>query len=55
METAEQLAFLTERGCDYYQGHFFSCALESSAFIELALSRRDGAASISHPARAAAD
>ncbi|MBK7471751.1 MAG: EAL domain-containing protein, partial [Betaproteobacteria bacterium] len=30
VETAEQLAFLTERGCDYYQGHYFSEPLESA-------------------------
>ncbi|MBK8742611.1 MAG: EAL domain-containing protein [Betaproteobacteria bacterium] len=33
VETAEQLAFLTERGCDYYQGHYFSEPLDSAAFI----------------------
>ena len=43
VETAEQLAFLTERGCDFYQGHLYSPPLESSAFIALALSRRSGA------------
>ena len=40
VETAEQLEFLTERGCNFYQGHVFSPALESSAFISLVKSRR---------------
>jgi diguanylate cyclase (GGDEF)-like protein/PAS domain S-box-containing protein len=35
VETAEQLAFLTERGCDYYQGNYFSEPLEAEAFIAL--------------------
>ena len=41
VETAEQLAFLTERGCDYYQGHYFSEPLDSAAFIALALRERN--------------
>jgi diguanylate cyclase (GGDEF)-like protein/PAS domain S-box-containing protein len=43
VETAEQLAFLTERGCNYYQGHYFSEPLESAAFIDL-VSRHQGEA-----------
>jgi EAL domain-containing protein (putative c-di-GMP-specific phosphodiesterase class I) len=39
VETAEQLAFLTERGCDYYQGNFFSSPLPPARFIELARER----------------
>lgn len=54
VETAEQLAFLTEKNCDYYQGHFFSKALESSAFIALALSLRDGAVPVRPPVPASA-
>ena len=45
VETAEQLAFLTERGCNYYQGHFFSEPLESAEFIKVATRLRDGPAS----------
>ncbi|MEP7083615.1 MAG: EAL domain-containing protein [Betaproteobacteria bacterium] len=44
VETAEQLAFLTERGCDFYQGHYFSRPLESAAFIDLALRHQDAQA-----------
>jgi EAL domain-containing protein (putative c-di-GMP-specific phosphodiesterase class I) len=32
VETAEQLAFLAEAGCDLYQGYYFSRPLEASAF-----------------------
>ena len=54
VETAEQLAFITERGCDYYQGHYFSEALESSAFIDLVISLRNGEAHPRERVRAAA-
>jgi EAL domain-containing protein (putative c-di-GMP-specific phosphodiesterase class I) len=39
VESAEQLAFLTERGCDYYQGNYFSEPLDSPGFIALARNR----------------
>lgn len=52
VETAEQLAFLTERGCDYYQGHYFSEALESAAFIELVSRHQGGATGTPGRARA---
>jgi len=39
VETAEQLAFLTERGCDYYQGNYFSAPLDSPGFIALVRNR----------------
>jgi diguanylate cyclase (GGDEF)-like protein len=35
VETPEQLALLTELGCDQYQGFFFSPALLSAQFVEL--------------------
>jgi diguanylate cyclase (GGDEF)-like protein/PAS domain S-box-containing protein len=44
VETAEQLAFLTERGCNYYQGHYFSEPIDSAAFIELVSRHQDRAA-----------
>ncbi|HND81651.1 MAG TPA: EAL domain-containing protein, partial [Accumulibacter sp.] len=34
VETAEQLAFLEEHGCDYYQGYFFSRPLAAECFPE---------------------
>jgi len=40
VETLEQLAFLTERGCDYYQGNCFSEPLEAAAFRTFVLSRQ---------------
>jgi EAL domain-containing protein (putative c-di-GMP-specific phosphodiesterase class I) len=52
VETEEQLAFLTARGCDYYQGHYFSEALESAAFIDLVSRHQGGAAGPQHRARA---
>jgi len=39
VETADQLAFLLERGCDYYQGNLFSVPLPPSSFIALARER----------------
>jgi predicted signal transduction protein with EAL and GGDEF domain len=44
VESAEQLAFLTERGCDYYQGHYFSEPLDSAAFIDFVSRHQGGAA-----------
>jgi diguanylate cyclase (GGDEF)-like protein len=41
VETEEQLAFLTERGCDYYQGHYLSEPLDCAAFIEFVLRHRE--------------
>jgi len=35
VETPEQLALLTELGCDQYQGFFFSPALLPGPFSEL--------------------
>ncbi|HEX5793849.1 MAG TPA: EAL domain-containing protein [Rheinheimera sp.] len=35
VETAEQLAFLRQQGCDYYQGYYFSKALPPEAFLTL--------------------
>jgi diguanylate cyclase (GGDEF)-like protein len=35
VETSEQLAFLQQRGCDYYQGFYYSEALTASAFTDL--------------------
>jgi len=35
VETAQQLAFLRSRGCDEYQGYYFSRAVPSEAFIAL--------------------
>ena len=52
VETAEQLAFLTERGCNYYQGHYFSEPIDSAAFIELVSRHQDRAALPEGPARA---
>jgi diguanylate cyclase (GGDEF)-like protein/PAS domain S-box-containing protein len=42
VETAEQLAFLTERGCDYYQGTFFSIPLSTAGFVALVRERITG-------------
>ena len=35
VETAEQLAFLRERGCDSYQGYFCSRPVSAEAFAAL--------------------
>ncbi|MBZ9613129.1 putative bifunctional diguanylate cyclase/phosphodiesterase [Rheinheimera maricola] len=35
VETAEQLAFLRQQGCDYYQGYYFSKPLPATEFINL--------------------
>ena len=35
VETAAQLAFLHEQGCDLYQGYFFSKPLPAAEFIKL--------------------
>lgn len=35
VETAEQLAFLRQQGCDYYQGYYFSKALPAREFSAL--------------------
>ena len=35
VETPEQLALLTELGCDQYQGFYFSPALSAPKFLEL--------------------
>jgi EAL domain-containing protein (putative c-di-GMP-specific phosphodiesterase class I) len=35
VETSEQLAFLQQRGCDYYQGFYYSEALTATAFADL--------------------
>lgn len=35
VETAEQLAFLREQGCDLYQGYYYSKALPASEFTAL--------------------
>jgi EAL domain-containing protein (putative c-di-GMP-specific phosphodiesterase class I) len=53
VETAEQLAFLAGRGCDYYQGNWFSKPLDSAGFIALARSRA-AAHGQPHPQREAA-
>jgi EAL domain-containing protein (putative c-di-GMP-specific phosphodiesterase class I) len=37
--TEAQLAFLEDRGCDYFQGYWVSPALPATEFIEMALSR----------------
>lgn len=39
VETAEQLAFLREQGCNYYQGFYFSKPLPAQEFIALLLSQ----------------
>jgi len=39
VETDQQAAFLTERGCDFYQGYLFSPALPSAEFEALLRSR----------------
>lgn len=40
VETAEQLAFLRERGCDMIQGYFFSKPLPAATFLELVRCRQ---------------
>lgn len=35
VETAEQLAFLTQQGCDYYQGYYFSKPIPANEFVAL--------------------
>jgi EAL domain-containing protein (putative c-di-GMP-specific phosphodiesterase class I) len=35
VETPEQLAFLQEQGCDYYQGYFYSKPLSADVFETL--------------------
>mgnify|MGYP003147843281 FL=1 len=35
VETAEQLAFLRQQGCDFYQGYYFSKAIPASEFTAL--------------------
>ena len=40
VETREQVAFLTERGCDEMQGYYFSRPLDAEAFTALLRERR---------------
>jgi len=40
VETAEQLAFLRERGCDVMQGYYFSKPLPAAEFAELLQQRQ---------------
>ncbi|KKO45194.1 diguanylate cyclase [Arsukibacterium ikkense] len=40
VETAEQLAFLRQQSCDYYQGYFFSKPVPASEFAELLRKQR---------------
>jgi EAL domain-containing protein (putative c-di-GMP-specific phosphodiesterase class I) len=35
VETAEQLAFLQDKGCDLYQGYLRSKVIPAEAFVEL--------------------
>ena len=42
VETAEQLAFLRERGCDSYQGYFCSRPVPAEAFAALVRAGRAG-------------
>jgi len=35
VETAEQLAFLKQNGCDHYQGYYFSQPVPISMFEDL--------------------
>ncbi len=39
VENAEQLAFLSERGCEVFQGYYFSRPLAEAAFVEYARER----------------
>ncbi|MDX1678432.1 putative bifunctional diguanylate cyclase/phosphodiesterase [Arsukibacterium sp.] len=41
VETAEQLAFLRQQRCDYYQGYYFSKAVPATAFAQLLKQQRD--------------
>lgn len=40
VETAEQLQFLKDRGCDYIQGYYYSKPVEASLFLELLVKYR---------------
>lgn len=42
VETAEQVQMLTERGCDYLQGYYFSKAVPAAEFLELIKERQSG-------------
>ncbi len=42
VETAEQLAFLRERGCDSYQGYFCSRPVPAEAFAALVRAQQAG-------------
>ena len=42
VETAEQLAFLRERGCDSYQGYFCSRPMPAEAFAALVRAQQAG-------------
>ncbi|MBY0432069.1 MAG: EAL domain-containing protein, partial [Rhodospirillales bacterium] len=44
VETAEQVAFLAERGCHTIQGYYFSRPLDGEAFSRMATERRSEAA-----------
>ena len=35
VETAEQLAFLRQQACDYYQGYYYSKPLPAAEFVAL--------------------
>ncbi|MEG0936887.1 MAG: EAL domain-containing protein [Comamonas sp.] len=42
VETREQLAFLQEKGCDYFQGYFYSRPVPAEDFTRLLEKARDG-------------